>query len=200
MPPPRPKRVPPKTDPAAIEQDRDAIAEALDAFLDLAPTAFRLADALESGGEFEALLDMVGRLEDGKRIITWILDETNKRAIRAAPDRFTPYPVPGGGLWKVSGGKERKNYDNDALIKEVAQRVTETLKLQTIVTGDGEPGEPGPLIFGIVQKVAMLVGATAPSFDGWRSGIARELRIDLKAYAEITESPLRARIDGRVTE
>jgi hypothetical protein len=183
-----------------LEADRATLIEALDGLGDVAPLAARVAAALEEGAEFEALLDLSGRLEDAKRIVGWMLDAVNAAAIRTAPDRFTPYPVPGGGLWKVSGGKQRKRYDNEALVKEVAQRTAEILKLKAVVTEDGEPGEPLPVFYTVAHSICGLVGATAPSFDGWRSGIAKELGIDLKAFAELEDTPYRARIEGRATE
>lgn len=182
---------------AQLDAERSELIEALGALEDLSGTAKSIREALEELGEFEAALDLFGRLDDTRRLVQWMMDEVGKACIGMAPDRFAEYPVPGGGMFKIGGGRQRKSYDNEGLVREAALRIAEVLRLKTIVTADGEPGEPVPLVTGIVSKVAALVGATAPSFDGWRSGVAKELGIDLKAYAETEETPLRPRLEGR---
>ena len=126
-------------------------------------------------------------------------DEAGGGVVATAPDTRAAYPVPGGGLLKITGGSEKKKYDNDGVRREVISKLIGHLGLAAIITGDGEEGKPEPDIAALVAKVLDLVGAGAPSFQGWRVAVAKELGINLKDFAEYEKTPYKARIDGRST-
>jgi hypothetical protein len=149
--------------------------------------------------DFNALASLLGAIDDLRKVVQWMADETGSGVVRTATDRHTAYPVPGGGLLKIAGGSEKKRYDNDAVRREVITKLIGHLGLAAIVTGDGEEGKPEPVIAALVAKVLDLVGAGTPSFTGWRATVAKELGINLKDFAEYEKSPYKARIEGRST-
>jgi hypothetical protein len=116
------------------------------------------------------------------------------------PDRFEQYPVPGGGIFKVGGGRERKRFDNERLVSRLADAVREAHGVAAVVTDDGEvldPAATAATVAALVERVARATGALAPSFTGWRSTVAKELGIALGDYADTEDAPLKPRIEGR---
>lgn len=154
-------------------------------------------DYLESITDRDEALSFYGYLQDAVLELKCAADSAGHRCIDLVGSRFVQVPVPGGGIFKVSGGGKRTLYDNERVVSVLAERIRTVMGLAGIITEDGERGEAAPVIDAIVSKVAKATGATAPSFSGWRSTIAKELGIRLNDYAEVTTTPLVPRIEGR---
>lgn len=117
--------------------------------------------------------------------------------------RFKPRPLHGSGILKFSGGKERTRYDQPAIVGSLATgigtEVWNDAQLQTIIDVNGEDATPlwPKIVHGIATIMAEATGALAPSFDSWRSGVAKRFGIKLNDYAETITSDVKVRIEGR---
>lgn len=117
--------------------------------------------------------------------------------------RFKPRPLPGSGILKFSGGKERTRYDQTAIVgalsKGIGEEVWTDAQLQAIVDVNGEDATPlwPKVVHAIATLMAEATGALAPSFDSWRSGVAKRFGIKLNDYAETITSDVKVRIEGR---
>lgn len=176
---------------------RDRIVDTLNRLEDLASILPEVVATLKGAKEFDVLLDFYGRVHDGLRTMTYLRDTLGRALIEIAPDRHTAYPVPGGGVFKIGGGRERKSYDQSRVVAAFAAALTEQLALEGVVTADGEVGDPGPVIAALVHTMAKATGATASSFTGWRTGVAREVGVNLNDYADFEDGPHTHRIEGR---
>lgn len=107
----------------------------------------------------------------------------------ATPEHRT---VQGIGTLEVKGGKDRKGFDQLRLIGAAAAKMAdEYANSLDENTGELVPKPPGPFAFDVALKTAELCGAVAPSFTGWRSGVAKSLGLDLDDYAaDLGKSPL----------
>lgn len=94
--------------------------------------------------------------------------------------------VPGIGALEAKGGKERKGFDQPALVSRYAKEIT-----RACYTDEGEARlSLAEVVEAAVAVMAEATGALAPSFNGWRSGVAKRYGIDLNEYAaERTPSP-----------
>lgn len=145
---------------------------------------------------FEALLGVYVRLYDLQRELGDTIDVLNPHLVEKTPTR-DPIGLPGGGVYRIRGGSEKTIYDNPALVSELAHRIGDQCKLTSVVTEDGEVGDPAPIIDAICTVVAKAAGATAPSFNSWRSGIAKDLGINLDRYRRKERTHLKPSIEGR---
>lgn len=146
---------------------------------------------------FAELLSVYVRLMDLQRELRDSIDLLNPHLIAGVPDRFTPVPLPGGGVFRIRGGSSKTVYDNERLVSEFAHRIGEHTRLKSIVTDDGEVGDPAPILEAIVQTVAKATGAMAPSFNSWRTTVAKDLGIDLKRFSTKEATDLKPTIEGR---
>lgn len=155
------------------------------------------AEAHERGGT-EGLLEYYALLKDAEKMLGHIADAAGNLLIEVVPDRFREYDVPSGGTFKIGGGRQKKRFDNDALVSRYATALTDEAGVAAVVTDEGERvDDPTAVVDAIVRRFASAVGATTASFDAWRAGVAKELGIDLKDYCEQETTPLRPRIEGR---
>lgn len=173
-----------------VARDRlvSAIEEAGAALADI-DGAFDHADLEEALTIYGLLADLLNMTKDAAAVVG--------AAAIAVADRWTDYQVPGGGVFKIAGGKERTNYDQEAIISAAAQALTERLELAGVIDSDGESHPAAETVERIVHTTAALAGALAPSFRNWRSGIAKSIGLNLNAYAEIEDAPITHRIEGR---
>lgn len=167
-----------------------AAAEEMSAALADAGTAIDGAEQDDMLALYGLLADVVNAAKDGQAVIGAAL-------LAVVPSRFDAYQVPGGGVFKFAGGKERKRYDQPALISAAAAAIQEHEGIEGVVTTSGEVLQADPIIERIVSTFAGLAGATAPSFSTWRSGVAKGLGIPLNNYADLEDSPITHRIEGR---
>lgn len=178
----------------AAELPGDPVIEALEWTIDNTILVDELLAKV--GDDRDLALAVYGRFKDAINELTRAQDAVGKLCIQLVPP-FQPVPVPGGGVFKIGGGSEKKNYDQPALIAAAAARMQETMELAGIITKDGEHGEAAPIVAAIVKKTAELCGAMAPSFNSWRAGVAKELGLKLDDYCEKTTSDLTHRIESR---
>lgn len=153
--------------------------------------------AVEAAGTFEDVLEFLGQLHDTIDVLKDMAEVVGRRAIELAPDRFESYPVPGGGIFKTSGGRERTSYDNPRLVSAFATAIQSKLELLKVVTEDSEVHDAAATVENIVTTIAAATGALAPSFSGWRSGIAKDHGIKLNDYAEVSTTDVKYRIESR---
>lgn len=177
----------PKTSPHPI-------LEAVERLEDVAVLVDELAEGCET---VDVALMVLGRIVDGIRTLQVVQSIIDKRVIELRGKERSDLPVPGGGIYKVSGGSPKKVYDNPALIGAVAQRMTSHVEAAAIVTESGEQVSAAAVIETIVRGVAEIAALDTASFSSWRSGKAREYGITLADYCETSYSDLRGRIEGR---
>lgn len=166
-----------------------AVEEAIAALADT-PLAFDLEDLDDQLATYGILQDLLNSVKDAMSVV-------GSAAIVTAPDRFAEYPVPGGGVFKIGGGKERKRYDQPRIISAAAAALRTSHDIAAVVDSNGETKPAEAVVDRIVLEVATLTGATAPSFSSWRSGAAKGLGLRLNDYAELEDAPLTHRIEGR---
>jgi hypothetical protein len=178
---------------AALDRIASA-AQELDAALGDLEAAVEGTDSLDHALAIYGMLhDVVNAAKDAAAIV-------GAMCIEHVPDRFGEYMVPGGGVFKIGGGRERKRYDQDRLISAAADAIRRAHGVGAIVTTEGEvldAEEAAATLEGVVRTTARLAGATAPSFSAWRSTIAKTLNLNLNEYADLEDAPLVPRIEGR---
>lgn len=113
---------------------------------------------------------------------TWVLDDGEK----------FPYMLPGGGMLVRRGGKQATRYDQGNVVadlaKGIAQELVEAGAAARVVDGDGSIVPVEAVVERVCHRMAAAAGATAPSFTSWRSGVAKELGVDLKRHADETKT------------
>lgn len=197
---------------------RASLQRAIKSLVDRSPVVVDLATAVTSYDDAEKLYvemydlhrltgDMLAVAEQAMVGITSCTCEPNERGYHAdecaMTARFQPHPLPDGGILKFSGGKQRVRYDQPALVaryaNELAEEVWNVEGLAAVVDESGEniAGRWPAMIGRAVRTFAEAIGVMAPSFDSWRSGIAKRYGIDLKKYAGSDTSPVTVRIEGR---
>lgn len=180
--------------PAHVDLPEHPIMEGLAWLLDVTILVDELVSII--GDDRDVLLAVYGRFVDAIGELNRAKDAVGRAAIPLTT-KFQPTPVYGGGMFKVGGGKEKKAFDHDRVLAAAADRMTEAMTLERIVTTDGEVGDARVVVAAIVRKTAELLGGTAPSFDSYRSGVAKELGLKLDDYCEVTTGDLTHRIESR---
>lgn len=108
----------------------------------------------------------------------WVMDDGNK----------FPYLLPGGGYLQRRGGKQATRYDQGHVIADVAKGIANELMEQDVakaaIVSDGTLIPLEDLTQRVCARMAEAAGATAPSFTSWRSGIAKQLHVDLKRHVD----------------
>lgn len=170
------------------------ILEAVDQIEDVAILVDELSAACES---VDVALMVLGRITDGIRTLQAVQSIIDKRVIELRGKDRHDLPVPGGGVYKVSGGSPKKVYDNPRLLGAIAQRMVTHVEAAAVVTEAGESQPAAEVFERIVRGVAELAALDTASFSSWRSGKAREYGIALSDYCETSYSDLRGRIEGR---
>jgi hypothetical protein len=166
--------------------------------------AGRIVDAAAECQTKDEAIELYSGVYDLLREVQSCLDTAKARLIELTPksERFMDYPLDSGVL-KFGGGKERTNYDNEALVGKFAEGIADNLqrelRIAAVVNEDGENimDRWDRIIHATVQKIAQATGALTPSFNAWRSGVAKEFGIKLGDYAELSDSPVTVRIEGR---
>lgn len=156
-----------------------------------------LTDELIEGSSIEELLEALGRIQDGLATLQTVFSLIDAAIIAARGKTRDPLPVPGGGTYKVSGGRTKQVYDNERLIGAIGKRMVEHVKAAAVVTPDGERVDAAPIIAEVVKRTAACAAADTASFDGWRKGDTEGLGLKLSDYRETTVSDLRGRIEAR---
>lgn len=164
---------------------------------------------LPDGETFEALLAVYVRLHDLQRELGDTIAVLDPHLLEKAPRRVDPKTgrkicdpigLPGGGVFRIRGGADKTVYDNASLVSELAHRIGDQCRLTSVVTENGEVGDPAPIIDAICTVVAKAAGAMAPSFNSWRSGVAKDLGIDLDRYRRKERTHLKPTIEGRTPQ
>lgn len=187
-PPPAKGKAAPTATPPELERIATAIEE-------VAAALACVDEAITGDLDFDLatygmLQDLINVAKDSQAIVGSAL-------VGTVPNRFESYPVPGGGTFKIGGGKERKSYDQDRLVSAAAEKILEQTDIAGIVTDDGEHIPGSEAVVHAIREFATFTGCLAPSFDGWRSTAAKAYGINLKDYCELVTSPITTRIEGR---
>jgi hypothetical protein len=169
---------------AEIGDDAPALAEAFATVDDTIRTLMYVRDTIKA-----AILKR-SKWHTGEDWAGWVLDG----------ERF-PYQLPGGGMIVRRGGKEATRYDQPAVIGDFAKGITqEILEADVAARALDSEGTIVPLdevVERVCRRFAEAAGATAPSFTSWRSGIAKQLGIDIKAHAEEKKTEVTLSVEGR---
>lgn len=154
--------------------------------------------------------DMVSAASDRLIELTKCNCEPDERGYHqpycAMQRRWKPIPLPGSGILKFGGGGERTRFDQEKTVgrfaKAIAERAWTEAQLVTVVGDGGEDATPRweQIVHGIASWMAEATGATAPSFTGWRTGVARRLRISLEGLSDKEPRPVTVRVEGRARE
>lgn len=168
--------------------------------------AMRVFGAADECSTTEECIELYTELYDFHREVQVMLDAVQTRMVNITPRdlRYQAWPLPGSGVLKFSGGKERTRYDQPAVVgafaRGIADRVEDDFKIDAIVSEGGEnifPSSWHKIVHTIADKMAQAAGAMAPSFDSWRAGVAKEFGIKLNDFAQLETSPITVRIEGR---
>jgi hypothetical protein len=156
---------------------------------------------------FEDLLALRARLEDFHNTVRLVISEVDGEIIGSIPDdeRYTPQPLPDGGTLHVTGGKNRKDFDQPAVIgafaESIARQLEQNYDVRGIVSAAGEiigvDDVLPKMALDAARMMAEATGAGTPSFHQWRVGAAKALGIKLDRYCEVTTSPLSIVVRGR---
>lgn len=155
-----------------------------------------VAEALDTE-HVDDMLAMYGILQDLINVAKDAQAVVGAELVKHVPSRFDPYPVPGGGTFKIAGGRERKNYDQPRLVSAVAEAVATKAGIAGVITDDGEHVTGHDNIIWCIEQFAEVAGVTAPSYSNWRSTVAKAYGLKLNDYADIDHSPITTRIEGR---
>jgi hypothetical protein len=166
-----------------------AIEEVISAMADV-DTAYDPKDAVDQLALAGLLQDLVNGARDALSIVGAAVVDT-------IPSRYEPQQVPGGGIFKTAGGKERKAYDAPRIIAAAAKALNEQDGIVRIVTTTGETKDADIHLAGYLNRFAALAGCGTPSYTGWRSTAAKKLGLDLDKFCEVTTSAVTTRIEGR---
>jgi hypothetical protein len=172
------------------------ILEACDMIEEVSILADELADACDT---IDVALMVLGRLEDARKHIAAVADVIDARAIVLRPrgQTLAPIPVPGGGVYKVSGGQTKDVYDNDSLRMAIESAAIRRVDASAIITTTGETCAPEPILTDLVRDLLTLAGASGENFSSWRKGGADALGINLASYRDRHTTGLRGRIESR---
>lgn len=115
-------------------------------------------------------------------------------------ERF-PYLLSGGGYLIRRGGKEAVRYDQPAVIGDFAKGITQELLEEDVAAraldSEGTIVPIDQVVERVCRRFAEAAGATAPSFTNWRSGIAKQLGIDIRTHGEMKKSDVNLSVEGR---
>lgn len=144
--------------------------------------------------DLDDLLALIGEVDDARRTLGFMFDHLAARADFLGVGYQAP--VPGGGIFKWSGGSDKVRWDATKLIGDMARRMQSVWKLEAVVTQDGERGDPEPLIREAIQQTAAAAGATAPS-HGWRTTPLKALGLNPDDYRRTEPGQKTYRLEGR---
>lgn len=104
--------------------------------------------------------------------------------------------LPTGAVINIGGGGKRTRFDQAAVASQIAATLSALEPEAKVVTADGEARDLAAVVDDVVGLMAEATGATAPSFRGWRAGVAKRLGIDLNAYCDRETAPLTVYLTG----
>jgi hypothetical protein len=146
--------------------------------------------------DLDGILALMAAVADLKTVVLHMEHVVGEAAVNVVPSTREKFPLPGGGTFRVTQAAAKKKVDHAAVVKAVAERINEVVGLR-VVDENGEITDAAPVVTQIVATVAKVVGATVPSFTGWRTGALKELDIDLARFTEWEDAPLKPKIESR---
>lgn len=152
----------------------------------------------------DAAIAFMGELYDTVATAQAMLAVAGERVIALCKDqRFDTFQVPGGGLLKFGGGKERTRYDQPRIVAKYAYEISRDVIRERHIVEESVSDRNGSwvdleLVFGdACRTMAEATGAMAPGFNSWRSGVAKKFGINLNDFATKEDTPITVRIEGR---
>lgn len=180
-----------------MTKKRDAARDRIVSAVEELGAALADIDASLDPKDQDDMLAMYGILQDVLNVTKDAQAIVGTRVIDVLPNRYDPVQVPGGGIFKTAGGRERKRYDQSRLISKAAAQIAAQHDVAGVLTTDGEVVPDLKAVTATIEAFAALAGCTAPSFDSWRSGQAKAYGINLNDYCDLETSPITHRIEGR---
>lgn len=181
------------------------IIEGLDDLLDaIRYLGLEVDHNLDEAVDADDLAALLAAVYDVRRELQLVESSVGNHLHERLENPWDELPLPGGGTVKFRGGNRPKRYDGDRVRSMLANRIVDDLADSLGVGRDladmdtGEAHELDAIVGRVVDTVAEATGATAPSFTGWRSGVAKRLGIRLKDYVtEGERTPVQPVIIGR---
>lgn len=167
----------------------------------------------DCGDDTETLAEVYATIDDTIHVMLLVRDIVKAAILKRSKwdpegqrwtlgDKEFPYLLPGGGYMIRRGGKQATRYDQDQLVGQLANGITARLVdadvAARVLTSDGTIVPLQNVVDEVARWMAKAAGATAPSFTSWRTGVSKELGVDLKEFVDDSrKTEVTLQVDGR---